>query len=508
MENWCVILLRVSTVQQDFEQQKKELIDYSKQLGYDKYYIISDKESGVKLSEEERNGLNELKDLVSCNPNIKGCIVYELSRLARKQSVLHSMKDWFVLNNVNLHIFDKKYNLLNEDGSENENVQLLFSIYGYFAEGEAKQTKIRTMRGKEYWRLKGKLTGGKLVYGYTTDENGYIIPHEERLKLVKYLFDRYINTDITMRQLAKEMIERGKYHRTNLRSAQSWLKCILCNYAYCGQNSIYSPKAPLIYPKTLPKEWIDKAVLKASKAKTLPRTTDNIYWCKSILKQKETNMSFIASITDACYAHRKPFYQQISINFIDSLVWHFVKYMIYPIILNNTDTKTEQQIKEQITINEEKLTTFNKQLKKLDEDFNRAKKLYIGGDLTDTEYNTIKKDNIKNKGILNASIQRLSENNVRLHQTLESRLNRTGILLNDIWNIKDEKEIKRIIDNSVEVIYIDKEDNITIVSKDGIEYHIKYIRKCNQAEYDGKIIKSLKIEERYKNKRKRATPNT
>ena len=49
-----VILLRVSTIQQDFEQQKEDLVRWSEQLGYEDYVFIEDKESGVKLAEEER----------------------------------------------------------------------------------------------------------------------------------------------------------------------------------------------------------------------------------------------------------------------------------------------------------------------------------------------------------------------------------------------------------------------------------------------------------------------
>ena len=56
-----VILLRVSTIQQDYEQQKNDLVKWAKDLGYSDYIFVEDKESGVKLKEEERLGLNKLK---------------------------------------------------------------------------------------------------------------------------------------------------------------------------------------------------------------------------------------------------------------------------------------------------------------------------------------------------------------------------------------------------------------------------------------------------------------
>ena len=504
----AVLLLRVSTVGQEPEQQKKDLINYANSLGYNTLHYISDKESGVKLSEEERNGLIELKELCRINNNIKGVFVYSLSRLGRNQVVLHSMKEWFIRHQINLYIYDKKYYLLEKDGTTNQSTELLFSIYGYFTEDDAKTTKLITMRGKEYWRKKGKFCGGTMVYGYTTDKEGYIIPNEDELNIVKYLFDKYINTDITIRHLAKESMERGLIKQKNIRSGASWLKCILTNYAYCGEQSIFSPKAPLIYPPTLPKEWIDKARTKLESAKKLPRTTTNVYWCKGLIKDKRTNLNYIATVTDAAYRTQYGYvkYNQININLIDSIAWHFTRFIIYPIILSEKDSEQDKNIKEQIRINEDKLTVINKKYLNIEKQLNNMKKLYIIGDLTDDEYSNLKKEHLKNKAILSDSKKRLEESNVNLRQLLENALKRTGITLNDIWNITDEMDIKNIINESIDRIVIERVDdnhNITIISKLGMEFDIVYNKKSNEIIYKGKPIKNFKLFERFKNKRKK-----
>lgn len=54
--------------------------------------------------------------------------------------------------------------------------------------------------------------------------------------------------------------------------------------------------------------------------------------------------------------------------------------------------------------------------------------------------------NINNKqDILRRFNEELNENSISLQKRLESVLKRTGIALNDIWGIKDNKERQRII---------------------------------------------------------------
>ena len=60
----CILLVRVSTIMQDLVQQTEKVRDAAIRDGYkeESIIIIEDKESAVKLSEEERNGLNNMKN--------------------------------------------------------------------------------------------------------------------------------------------------------------------------------------------------------------------------------------------------------------------------------------------------------------------------------------------------------------------------------------------------------------------------------------------------------------
>ena len=68
----AIILSRVSTLNQDLQQQTEDVLKFAAADGYDNnnIEIIEDKESGVKLTEEDRLGLVELKRKILANPGM------------------------------------------------------------------------------------------------------------------------------------------------------------------------------------------------------------------------------------------------------------------------------------------------------------------------------------------------------------------------------------------------------------------------------------------------------
>lgn len=59
----AILLIRVSTSKQDIGQQTEKVKNEALKDGYtaDNLILIEDHESGVRLNEEERNGLNRMK---------------------------------------------------------------------------------------------------------------------------------------------------------------------------------------------------------------------------------------------------------------------------------------------------------------------------------------------------------------------------------------------------------------------------------------------------------------
>jgi DNA invertase Pin-like site-specific DNA recombinase len=97
----CVIYVRVSTDKQDYTRQNEDLKDFAKRNDYNIINVFEDKLSGFK-SESEREGLKNLKSYV-IDHSIKYVLCWELSRLARKSSVLFNLLDFFEDNKINIY---------------------------------------------------------------------------------------------------------------------------------------------------------------------------------------------------------------------------------------------------------------------------------------------------------------------------------------------------------------------------------------------------------------------
>ena len=97
-------LLRVSTTQQDLEAQRKAVTRAIIHDGFteDDIEYVEKKESAIKLKEEEREGLNEMKELLVEYPSIKAVYCFAVDRLARKVSVVISIKDYLLERGINL----------------------------------------------------------------------------------------------------------------------------------------------------------------------------------------------------------------------------------------------------------------------------------------------------------------------------------------------------------------------------------------------------------------------
>lgn len=195
----CVIMVRVSTQIQDTKAQISELKEYAKAKGFTEFKVIEAKESGYNNT-DKRAGLNEMQDFLLANPIYKTVFVTEISRLARRQSVLHSLKDWFISNRVQLIIKDDKIELLDADGVIDFKADMGFSIFGTFAENEMRVKKERFKRAKAEYMKESISVSGKTLFGYKKD---YITKNNkkrskleidpENAKVVQEIFDWYLN---------------------------------------------------------------------------------------------------------------------------------------------------------------------------------------------------------------------------------------------------------------------------------------------------------------------------
>lgn len=219
MKDKCAILLvRVSSHIQDYEAQVDDLKSYAKNKGYTKFHVIGTKETGL-ADLDKKVGTNDLFAFIEANSNYKVVFATEISRLGRRQTILHALKEWFVKNSIQFHAKDTGYSLYDNDGKVSASGEIMFTLYGYFAESEMKQKIDRFRRNRKRLMEMGLSISGKTLFGYQRvkkeGEKSTLIIDELHADIIRTVFEWYkngINGDIkstSIKKITLECIKRG-----------------------------------------------------------------------------------------------------------------------------------------------------------------------------------------------------------------------------------------------------------------------------------------------------------
>src|SRR5690554_1923307 len=136
----AILLVRVSTQQQDYDAQISDLKTEMQKFGYTNFKVIQTKETGL-ADLQDKVGTNQMFQFIKENPKYKTVIATEMSRLGRRQSVLQIVKEWFVKNKVQLFVKDSGFWLLDENERITANAEMGFTMYALFAESEIRAKK-------------------------------------------------------------------------------------------------------------------------------------------------------------------------------------------------------------------------------------------------------------------------------------------------------------------------------------------------------------------------------
>lgn len=218
-EKYAVLIVRVSTLGQDYEPQIDDLKKYAKSKGFTDFHIIETKESGL-IDLEKRVGTNQLFSFISENPKYKVVFVTEISRLGRRQSILHQVKEWLVKNGIQLYVKDIGYSLLDENNKVSIGGDMMFSLYGLFAETEINQKKERFSRAKKSLMEQGLSISGKTLFGYKRvslpdSKRTTLEIEEENAEKVRIIFNWYLNgidlyeKKVSIKRINIECIKKG-----------------------------------------------------------------------------------------------------------------------------------------------------------------------------------------------------------------------------------------------------------------------------------------------------------
>ena len=175
-----VIYARVSTSTQDYTRQITELRNYAWKQNYQIVKEFSEKISGGKKI-EERAAIKELLDFVKDN-KVEKVLVYECSRLSRRQLDFLSIIEQLTEARVSLYILQNGLETLLPDGRPNPIANLCFGIIAEFNNLEKHLIRARMASGYEHHRASGGRVGRK--EGYRKSEDEYRTTYDREIALL------------------------------------------------------------------------------------------------------------------------------------------------------------------------------------------------------------------------------------------------------------------------------------------------------------------------------------
>ena len=176
-----ILYARVSTSAQDYTRQITELRRYAKKQNYEIVKEFSEKISGGKKI-EERAAIKELLDFVQFN-KVEKVLVYECSRVSRRQLDFLSIVEQLTEAGVSLYILQQGLETLLPDGKPNPIANLCFGIIAEFNTLEKNLIRARMSSGYEHHRASGGRVGRK--EGYRKSEEEYRRNYEREIALLQ-----------------------------------------------------------------------------------------------------------------------------------------------------------------------------------------------------------------------------------------------------------------------------------------------------------------------------------
>lgn len=500
----AVIFLRVSTLSQKLESQ--ELV--ARRLAYADGYSDNDilepikyKESAVKLTEKDRQGLQDLYSIINIRDDIDSIYITELSRLSRHAGVLYNIRDYLLEKKIQLVCGSPSFRLLDKDKKLDKMAALIFAIFGCFAEQEAIEKKERFARGKEQKAIEGKFAGGNIPFGYKIDKerDNLIVVDSVDAALVREVFNLY-ESGISQTKLAKHYAQRGVSKLT-----VSFINNILNNERYTGRKRVYDGSSyERSYPVIITPEQFKRCRNIASENNTKGNKTRNVYYAHHIIVCKNCGTFFSASgskVDYHCYNAFNTVHKydnskktqctlrlNVSINVMDSLLWMLAQEAELNYIINaaSEDKKIYQDKVDDLSV---KLSAIGTRLEEVVERRKRIVKSYIKGNINEEEQNEMIKEVDKERNTIlleQVSFQNELEHIVSLLNGLDdlygiddvegiaAHMEKIIQLKNSISSITDDQQRSDIVHRHIQKVTVENRE---------IEYEFKIGKRTVQARY-------------------------
>ena len=451
----AVLFVRVSTEKQTLESQIEALKRTAFIDGYSDsdLIVIAKKESGVKLKESEREGLNELKSVIIEN-DVDCVYIFELSRLSRDPMTLYSVRDKiFKDNKVQLKCLKPTFSLLEEPERTKFDAMgsLVFSIFGCFAEQEVVEKKERFHRGKAQKAIEGKYSGGTVPYGYEIDankDNLLVINHDEA-DIIHTIFDLY-EAGYSLSRISQELRERGLKYQNYVNKKRSpekdfgiwFVHQILTAELLTGRKTKGATASfARSYPAIISEAQFDRCRKIAEDNNTSFGKVERIFLAKGLIRCPECGANFRAYSSKIHYSCPNALMSSnvrrlnnledrrlcsnnicISISAMDALLWHVAVMKECEFMLGSA-ISDKSEFEHQIAILKEKIDAIQLRLDDIAGKRSRIVDAFIEGEIT-------KETELKKFAELDEQKQAILRQKVEYEQKVEYFQSRIADIMN------------------------------------------------------------------------------
>ncbi len=230
------IYARVSTEKQEKQEtvqsQLEALRDYAKKSNYTVCgEYIDEGYSGELL---DRPALDRLRDDAK-KKLFDIVLVHSPDRFSRKFIYLGLVQEELKKSGVNIVFLNRP------DSKDTPEDNLLNGVQGLIAEYEKAKILERTRRGKQHKARAGVIVTSIAPYGYryiqkdkSQNKDGYYEINPEEATVVSMIFDLFVNKQMSIRAIARELTRRGIATRKGKHWRTSTLHRIIRNETYAG----------------------------------------------------------------------------------------------------------------------------------------------------------------------------------------------------------------------------------------------------------------------------------
>lgn len=469
-----VLFSRVSTMGQDLTQQTDELRTEASHLGYStrQQIVIEFKESGISLDTDERLGIAELYRIIETDKDIDCVLIYEISRLSRRPKTLYEVRDWLVQHHVNLCCIKPSFKLLEKDGTMSQTAMILFSLFSSISESEMMIKKERMLRGRIAKREKCKFIGGNILFGYRLDEDDNIIIDNNNAEVVRKIFELY-NDGLSIRQIAKDLIDSGKLPYEDYSTAEVMLRRMIRRSEYAGiKQKSYD------YPAIIDIDTWNKTRERAEKRNKYKTRTKGIYFCQGKIIDKNTGFALSPNYlmnTYRVWIENLNRGYQINMNMIDSLVWYTVK-KHFSTIKDTRKERIQSELKQRLLDIHDKIIIGRENIKKVNQKMDKINERIVNGKMSEKLGDRMIDEAKEEKTALRKQMISwdIEESQVNM------QLRNIDTFSEIDFNAMNEQEIANFIREHVEQIIIDpiynesgkmtSDRKIWVKMKDGVKY--------------------------------------